>query len=222
MGMSEQQQKLLEQFLEHEEFVNKLYEVRYPREVKRWWDSPFLSSLVTVIVTATLTIGGGYLAQMSTKNQEMRVARLEQHRNKRQESIISIYSLLAKIIKAADDRVYLAEGNLDNKLSEKDMKAIVDTTNVADADWRLNRDTMEMNIYLYYGNHQSILESWKYLRFSIQKYWDKAEMIYINNEGESVAPQGVCKEEAIKAQEALIKFRDLIATQYQQEIADIY
>jgi hypothetical protein len=208
-------EEMKDEILRNEGLIARILEIRNPRLDKKWWESAVLASLLTAIVTATITIGGGYVLQSSAKSRDIKEERFEFERNKKREFLARAYDLIAQTLKSSDDRLALAKGVYDNFRKEK-LTSIAEGTNLADARWRSEREPTEFYVYLYYGNKKEMLDAWNTTRASIQAYCDCAEEIYERYQSKQ-APPTACKERIDTIAPALETFRKLVADDYRAE-----
>ncbi len=201
--------------LEYERFQAEIERLRRKPE-SNWWDSAALMTFLTATLTAIITIFGSYLTQYLSRSNEfgMEVAKTE-FANKR-EFLKESFTIISTLLKANEDRLALAQGTYDD-LPEKKRREISDATNEADNIWRIKKEFLEFQIFLYYGQKPEIVNAWKDAKNATQSYGTCIEKMF-NQYQNSVAPADTCKKEAEAATQAHEKLRDKLTNEYRQQV----
>ena len=201
--------------LEYETFQAEVERLRRKPDSK-WWDSAAFMTFLTATLTAIITIFGSYLVQYLSRSNEfgLEVAKTELV-NKR-EFLKESFTIISTLLKANEDRLALARGIYDD-LPEKKRREISDATNEADNTWRLKKEFLEFQVFLYYGQKPDITNAWKDAKSATQAYSDCIEKTFSSYQN-NVAPVDACKKEAEAAARAHEKLRDKLTNEYRQQV----
>ena len=207
-----------QEVLEQEKFVTDLLRLRRrPAEQKKWWTSPGITSGLTAVLTVAVTTFATYYMQARLKSQEDLLARQDVRLNQTREAMITVYDLLATLLKGTEDRTKIASGQYD-ALSDPVLKAIVDETNAIDARWRRDREMTEASVYLYFGDTE--VKRWKQARGDLQRYADCAEQIFVASQGKR-ARANACEQERLDAVSSFAALRDALIAAYLKKSATL-
>ncbi len=203
--------------VEYEEFYSQIHSIRNPSSGgKKWWEAPVFGSLMTAVLTAVITIGGGYFAQRLMKSNEFELDLFKSELTKKREFLDTTYNFIAEMMKANEERLFFAQGRYDEIPAEK-QNELVNATNQADAQWRTKRESAEFQVYLYYGKRPDIVNGWRDARTAIQQYCDCAEKAYLEFQ-EKKAPGNICQAEARQASQQQNVLRDLMTNEYREQV----
>ena len=201
--------------LDYEIFQAEIERLRRKPD-SNWWESAALMTFLTATMTALITIFGSYLVQYLSRSTDfgMEVAKTELV-NKR-EFLKESFTIIATLLKANEDRLALAQGIYDD-LPEKKRKEISDATNEADNTWRIKKEFLEFQVYLYYGRKPDLITAWKDAKSATQSYNNCIEKTF-NQYQHSVAPADACKTVAFAAIQAHEKLRDKLTNDYREQV----
>lgn len=164
--------------LEYEEFYAQINALRNPSSGgKKWWEAPVFGSLMTAVLTAIITIGGGYFAQSLMKSNDFEQDLFKSELAKKREFLDSTNNLIADIMTANEEGILFAQGKYDEFPTEEQI-ARRNEANKASDQWNKKRESAEFQVSLYYGNRPDIVKSWKDTRKVIDEYCDCTAKIY--------------------------------------------
>lgn len=201
--------------LDYETFQAEIDRIRREPE-RKWWESAALMTLLTAVLTAIVTIFGGYLTQYLSRSNEFSLEVAKTELGSKREFLKETYTILSTLLKADEDRLALAQGKYDS-LSEKKRREISEATNEADNTWRIKKAYLEFQIFLYYGKTPDIVNAWKETSTAIQSYGDCIEKTFDTYQS-SNAPADSCKKEAELANQANGRLRDKITSEYREQV----
>ncbi len=128
-----------QQALEQEKFIADILKIRRtpPRE-KKWWTIPAITTTITAVLTVAVTSLATYYMQTRLKSQEFALSRQDLRLTQTRDAMITVYELLATLLKGTEDRAKMAAGQYD-ALPDSMFNRIVQETNTIDDRWRRER-----------------------------------------------------------------------------------
>ena len=203
--------------LDDEKFIAEILRIRRrPAEEKKWWTEPYITSALTAVLTVAVTTFATYYMQARLKSREYALARQDLRLNQTRDAMVTVYDLLATLLKGTEDRTKIAAGQYD-ALSDTALKVIVDETNTIDARWRRERETAEAALYLYFGDSQGTIAQWLNTRTDMQTYADCAEHVYVESQARR-ARRDACSKERLAAESSFAVLRDALIARYRAKL----
>ena len=203
--------------LADEKFIAEILKIRRrPAEEKKWWEAPHITSALTAVLTVAVTTFATYYMQARLKTRDYELARQDLRLNQARDAMVTVYDLMATLLKGTEDRTKVASGQYD-ALSDTVLSGIVDETNKIDARWRRERETTEAALYLYFGDDQNTMAKWLTTRTHMQAYADCAERIYVQSQAKR-APRDACTRERLAADSAFAALRDALIVMYRTKL----
>jgi len=185
------------------------------RAANRFFASPEFTSILA-LVTVILTAMFSFCTQYQLLNQQSSMKLREDTRNQMVTTISGAYDLLAGTLQGLDDRLRYAVGSY-QQLSAGQLDTMVSRTNAADARWRVEREKVEMLVYLYFGGGKGA-EEWQRTRAIVQIYADCARQAYLRRYNGAEEPPGSCEEERKDAHGSLNELREVLAGEFRKQI----
>ncbi len=170
------------------------------------------TALIAVVVTSLAS----YLIQLRTKSRDFTLAQVQERSLQTRDAIMSIYDLLARMLKAKEEQLKLAQGYYDD-FPRDQQQAIVNESNGTDQRWRHDKESSEMLVYLYFGDSGTVA-AWSATKDAMQNYSQCVERIYRKYQG-SRAPERACDAESGATMKALGSLRAHFVERYQGVLA---
>ncbi len=207
-----------QQALEQEKFIADVLKIRRtpPRE-KKWWTIPAITTTITAVLTVAVTSLGTYYMQTRLKSQEFALSRQDLRLTQTRDAMITVYELLATLLKGTEDRAKMAAGQYD-ALPDSMFNRIVQETNTIDDRWRRERETAEAGVYLYFGDRPETVAEWVRTRSQMQIYADCAEQAYGTARRTNTHVVNACNRERIAAESSFAALRDALISRYRARL----
>jgi hypothetical protein len=194
--LSEEQRR---QILEYERFIKELKETREPADKKSWLDKhgTGLVAILSIVLTATATL----LTQRQADIRGQQLTFEADRRKQRREFVVDMHKLVAKALKATQDRLYLATGAL-NALTHDQRVAILRESNKVDDEWRLGA---QLNGFLvpFHFSQPRVDSLWSIAGAATSTYYVCAESVYEKYYDKRDAPGTSCDAERDDANKRL-------------------
>lgn len=184
-----------QELLENEHFLTELIAARKSTDSKPWWESQGLWATLGALVVGLTTLFGNYLIQDKQKTREVALARLDFELKQNRDFLAETADLIGRVLTAAEDQLWLAEGYLDTSPTER--KQLVAQINAVDKEWRGGQESVTFFFQLYYGNNDGLPKAWEAARDAVSKVWSCSEGIYIDNLKAKAPPKSCSVEVAM-------------------------
>jgi hypothetical protein len=208
--------------LENERFLTELVATRNLTYSKPWWESQGLWATIGALVVGLTTILGNYLIQDKQKTREVTLARLDFELKQNRSFLDGTTRLIGRVLSAADDMLWLADGNLDKSKGEH--KKLVDSINAADREWRDGQVAISFLFSLYYGDNETLPAAWKVARDAVKDAWSCSEHVYMKNYSKTIktkAPPDGCSAKLVAAEAKWQALALPLAKDYPRRLARI-
>lgn len=160
-----------------EQLIADILTIRNPHKT-RWWESSPLTSMIVAVASLLLASATTIYSQRDAKLREFALAERATVRKERADVLSGLHKLIAVVVKNTDDRLDIATGNL-NDLTRGDRDSILTATNVADDQWREQKENNDFLVPYYFAADKEIVSSWSSVKQSLQAYVACAESTYV-------------------------------------------
>ena len=203
--------ELREAILDQERFVSDLLKTR--SGTKRWWESPFITSALVAVLTATLTSVFGYQVQRSVQTFQLRMQRDEAESSLRRATMQGIVAQATGLVKANEDRVDLARGKYD-ALSNEQIAGIVQNTNDVGRLWRRQQDSVGFVVSLLFSNGGEPPPEWHSMLRAMERFTVCSSVVPRQYQGRH-APDTSCAQSRTAALDSLHRLSTTLMQQSQ-------
>lgn len=199
----------------YEEWIASIIRQRRPALRKQWYESNLaaaVASVLTVLATAYL----GYYFGVATQSHERAIAERAAILQEERELINDVQSLIARMLKATDDRLKIARGEW--KGIERDTAIIlpfIRASNAADAEWLERKELLGMHLRMHFLEVPGVVSTWDSTKTTVQEYADCVLAAY-RTAGYDTPTR--CAREQDAANKWNVAFRDALVSQYRADL----
>jgi len=204
----------LQDLLKHEQFMAEVLRLRQTEKPKAWWETAGVVPAVMAVLTVLVTSVTGYLSQRGLKETEALLTSVRERGQLEREAAKRASSAIAEMLKANDERLRLAHGDFDSLAVDK-RDEIAEGTNKLQERWRLEREDLDMDLFLVFAPSSGVFDSWQGARRAIEVETECVENAYAAAQKRR-APEDVCRTFADATAKAVASLREHIRGDYDQ------
>ena len=204
----------LKELLSHEQFMADALKLRQTEKPKSWWEGAGVVPGLTAVLTVLITAVAGYFSQKDLKEKDALLTNVRERGQLEREAAKHSNTAIAEMLKANEERLKLAHGDFDG-LSVDKRNEISEGTNKLQEHWRLEREDLDMDLFLLFPPSSGVYHSWLGARKAIEAETQCVEDAYIAAQKQR-APSDACQTLAGASEKAIAAFREHIRSGYDQ------
>jgi hypothetical protein len=188
--------ELRQTLLDYEDWTEELLNRRRPKPKDTWWNANTKEFLA--ILTVLASAGIGFYTGTAQQGRAAELARRESILKQEQELLLGVNRSLGQVFKVTEDRFKIATGRW-RALPDSMLFRYISAANVADDAWRVERETMGMQIHFFFAAPE-LATAWDSTRGSMEAYTSCVEA-KLNAMRSGYAPADICVIEQASARQ---------------------
>ncbi len=201
------------EILAHEELIAKVLKLRAAEHPKRFWERAGFGPAATAILTVLITSVAGYYTQKALRDNENQIATVRDNTQLARDAARHANRAIASVLKLNEERTLAITGAFASLDSVK-VNAITDSANRLQEDWRLQREEIEMELFLVFDS-TTILPLWHETRAALDSQVACIERMYDRvRAARKFAANPVCPRQSEMSHRLVSQLRQSISDEY--------
>ena len=196
--------------LAQEELIAKVLKIRASEHPRRFWEKAGVVPAATAILTVLVTSVAGYYSQKALRDNENRIATVHDNMQLARDAAKHANRAVAAVLKLNEERALAITGAFAS-LDSVRVTAITDSANRLQEDWRVQREDIEMELFLVFDT-STVLRKWRNTRSALDSQITCVERMYerVRTLKRYAAPP-VCREKAAASVASVADLRQSIS-----------